>query len=158
MWQEINKVSHTDNDKTKLHLKICVSLQQLINIMPTMFLIKKKNFLPSWHPSWDQNLDFWLDVIEDTHRLCQPCCRRRARQNPRCRTWQRPRSDLFQCTALRTAPSSGGESCSAAPYHLAVPWGHTAYCADGISSSDGGEPASGQAGTSARPQHVLCRI
>lgn len=155
MWQEMNKVSHTRR-QNQTSVRISASLRQLINIMPTMFVIK----IYSWHPSWDRNLYFLrrFDVIEDTHRLCRPCCRRRARQNPRCRTWQRPRSDLFQCTALQTAPSSGGESCSAAPYHLATPGGHTAYCADGISSSDGGEPASGQAGTSAHPQHVLRKI
>ena len=76
----------------------------------------------------------------DTYRHGRPCCRRRARRNLRCRTSQRPRSDWFRCTARRTAPSSGGGNCPAAPYRLAAPWGRTVCRADGFSSSGGGEP------------------
>lgn len=83
----------------------------------------------------------------DTYHRGQPCCRRRARRNLRCRTWRRPRSDWSRCTARRTAPSSGGGNCPAAPYLLAAPWGRTVCRADGFSSSGGGEPKSLQAGT-----------
>lgn len=131
------------------YLTLCNSVYNVLDF--------KKNEFPAFLTAQLEITTFKFDVImgiDDTYHLGQPCCRRRARQNRRCRTSQRPRSDLFRCKAQQTAPSSGGESCSAAPCHLAAPWGHTVYCADGISSSGGDEPVLGQAET-ACPLHVL---